>query len=274
MDTQDSISSEIHEEVSDQVPCSEQELRDGTDKNWFEIANSAVLGFFVAIGEVLLGILIIIGLGYWIKEGYDKWFNMDGLVEVGECGFYYDAPNECFVKPRPHRRFLKGCLSLNFMKGDTIGVAQFESGEYRYINLNSASYINNKYYNIADRFRYGTALAIADDTIYRIAPNGNVISAEPSTWIYGSVVEINYMQEETDDDGESNYIEVNTGLYMYEDSNHNYGLMSSDFVRLTPPLFTDITPKSPEVFFCEYMDSGLGVLIDKNGQIVNKQSSK
>lgn len=53
-----------------------------------------------------------------------------------------------------------------------------------------------------------------------------------------------------------------------EDSNGCNGLMSSDFKKLTPTLFTDITAKSKDVFFCEYIDSGMGVLIDWEGYMV------
>ena len=69
-------------------------------------------------------------------------------------------------------------------------------------------------------------------------------------------------------DGDIFYQDVPTGMYTYEDAWHRLGLMSGDFVRLTPPLFSDITAESKDVFFAEYLDSGLGVLINRKGTII------
>lgn len=57
---------------------------------------------------------------------------------------------------------------------------------------------------------------------------------------------------------------------MYEDANHHYGLMSKDFVKVTEPVFSNITAKSEDVFFAEYRDFGLGVLINKNGVLIKQ----
>lgn len=248
--------------------ASEQSSNPSAKKSWFDIVYCSVWGFICAMARLFGGMLILYGIYYGIKSGYDRWFNMDGLVEVGECGYYYDSENDCFVKPCPHRRLMKGCLSLKYEIGDTIGIVQMRDEEYRYINLNTLSYINNKVYDCADVFRRGTAVALANDTIYYISPDGNTVSAEPSNWVYGSVEEITFMKEVSDRYSFTFDEPVSTGVLMYEDSNGYYGLMSSDFKKLTPALFTDITAKSKDVFFCEYIDSGLGVLIDRDGSVL------
>lgn len=262
MKTKDFSAPDIQEQVSEQVS---NQVSEQSSKSWFDIVYCSVWGFICAMARLFGGMLILYGIYYGIKSGYDCWFDMDGLVEVGECGYCYDSENDCFVKPCPHRRFLEGCHSLKYKEGDSIGVVQRGDEEYRYINLNTLSYINDKVYEFADVFRKGIAVALANDTIYNISPDGNTISAEPSNWIYGSVEEITYMQECSTYEEQ---IEVPTGVLMYEESNGYYGLMSSDFKKLTPALFTDITAKSKDVFFCEYIGSGLGVLINNNGQFL------
>lgn len=91
---------------------------------------------------------------------------------------------------------------------------------------------------------------------------------EIPTWIYSSIEEITYSQYTEDSDGYCYYKDISTGMYMYEDAHHHYGLMSKDFVWLTKPLFSNITALSEDVFFAEYLDSGLGILLNKNGQII------
>ena len=245
----------------------DQEKENGTTKSCFEIVFCSVWGFICAMAQFIVGLLIIYGIYFGIKCGYDRWFDMDGLIEVGECGYYYDSENHCFVKPNPHRRLMEGSFSIKYEAGDTIGVVQIGNEKYRYLNFNKLSYINNNVYDYADIFRKGTAVALANDTIYYISPDGNTVSAEPSTWIYGSVEEITYMMEVTDDRLAYDE-EVSTGILKYEDTNGYYGLMSSDFKKLTPALFTDITAISMDAFFCEYIDSGLGVLIDRDGNVL------
>lgn len=264
METQDKISSEVQEKEVEQVQEPEQE----NTKDWFDIAKSAVLGFFAALAEITLGALMLFGICYWLMVGYNRWFSTDGLIEVGERGYYYDSENECFIKPMPNRRVLNGIIYLECEDGDTIGSVLVHGGNYRYVNLNTLTFINDNSYEHADLFRNGVAIALANDTLYHISPNGEIISSEPSSWIYGSVEEITYLQEGYDSDGDLITKYVSTGLFQYEDANENYGLMSSEFVRLTPAIFSDITAISENVFFCEYHDSGMGVLVDREGNII------
>lgn len=245
----------------------EEQSQNQGKEDWFEIIKSAVLGFFCAIGEVILGIIFFVGICYWVKEGYDRWFCMDGLEKVGNGGYFYDPVNHSFVNPRPHRRMLDGCLNLEFQEGDTIGVVQFSLNDYRYLNLNNLSFINDMKYNKADLFRNGVAIAISNDSIYRISTNGNVLSSEPSNWIYKSIEEITYFPNDEDCEYDS-YEEKSTGVWIYQDVYGNMGLMSSEYVRLTPAIYSSIMAKSIDIFFCEYLDSGLGVLIDSKGNII------
>lgn len=268
MQSQEKISSEVQENEFEHVHETENENAEKETKDWFEIVKDATFGFFYAVGGILLVILFLYCTYYWMAMGYDRWLSTEGLIGVGERGYYYDPGNDCFVKPMPNRRVLEGCLTLECEDGDTIGIVKVHRGKYRYVNLNTLTFINEHSYEHAGQFRCGIAMAISNDTIYHVSANGRIISSEPSTWIYGSVENITYFQEETDSDGDSFTEEVSTGLLKYEDVSGNYGLMSSDFVRLTPALYSDITAKSKEVFFCEYIDSGMGCLIDKNGNFI------
>lgn len=268
MKTQDKITSEVKKEEMEQVLKPEMENMEERTKDWFDIAKDATFGFFFAVAWIILGITALYCAYSWTLIGYDWWFGSDGFIEVGERGYYYDSVNDCFVKPRPNRRVLKDCLSLKHENGDSIGIVQVRKGIYRYVNLNTLSFINKQSYEHADLFRNGVAIALANDTIYHISADGKTLSAEPSTWIYGSVEEITYLEDVGESDEDAFTEEVSTGLFMYEDTNGNFGLMTSDFVRLTPALYSDITAKSKEVFFCEYFDSGLGVLIDKSGNYI------
>lgn len=254
-------------EEQDPEPVKMESSNTSKMKDRFEIVYTSVLGFFAAIAVVLFSLFLLAGLGYWCYEGYCRWFSTDGMYEVGNRGYYYDIDHQCFVKPMPNRRVLEGCRSLEY-SDDTIGVACFGENAYRYINLNTLTYLNNRIYYRAELFRDGCAWALSKDSLYLISTDGKTIKEEASTWIYSSIEEITYSLYIEDSDGYGYYKDVNTGIYMYEDTYHHYGLMSKDFVKLTEPLFSDITAQSEEVFFAEYLDSGLGILINKNGQII------
>ena len=278
MESKNTISNENQKEVLEQTQepvqkATEEEVEEqvsnpSSEKDWYKIVYFSVFGFFSAIAQLAGGALVMYGIYYGAMSGYNRWFDTDGLIEVGERGYCYDPDNECFVKPIPNRRVVKGCMDIEYRPGDTIGVAQVGVDEYRYINFNTLSFINDKKFYRADVFRNGLALALDEDSIYHISTTGKIISSEASTWIYASVEEISYSEEDVDSDGDIIYEEIATGLYKYEDVNGKYGLMSSDFVRLTQPLFSDIMAKSKDYFFCEYLDSGLGILVDKNGNIL------
>ena len=258
-----------NEKVEEQAPepVKKEPSNPSNEKNWFEIVYTSVLGFFAAIAVVLISLFLLAGLGYWCYEGYCRWFSTEGMYEVGNNGYYYDLEHQCFVKPMPNRRVLEGCRSLE-SNDDTIGVVCFGENDYRYLNLNSLSFLSDKVFTKAELFHKGKALALANDTLYHLSSDGTLCIAEPSTWVYASIEEIMYISEKEDEDGNTFYSEESTGLLRYEDSNRNYGLMSADFTRLTEPLFSSISAQSKEVFFCEYLNSGLGVLINKNGQII------
>jgi len=237
-------------------------------KNWFNIVFHSVLGFFAAITVVLIFAFMLFVAGFWIRQGYIRWFDTDELTAVGQCGYFYDPDNECFVNPKPNRRVLQGCKELVFNQEDSIGIVLVGNNRYRYVNLNTLSFINDRIYFRADMFTNGRAIALDGDTLFHIAPNGETILAEASDWVYASIREITYDQPVKDSDGDIFYQDVPTGMYTYEDAWHRLGLMSGDFVRLTPPLFSDITAESKDVFFAEYLDSGLGVLINRKGTII------
>lgn len=268
MQSQDKISSEMNGDEFEHVQETEQESAEEGTKDWFEIVKSAVLGFFFAMVEVAIGGLMLIGVCHFLIAGYNRWLSTDGLIKVGENGYYYDPENDCFIKPMPNRRFLEGCITLSYEDGDPIGIVLTYKGKYRYVNVNNLTFTNEQSYDYAGIFRDGAAIALANDTIYHISSEGKILSSEPSTWIYGSVEEIAYFQKEVDCDGDTFTEEIPTGIFKYEDANGNYGLMSSNFVRLTPAVYSDITAKSKEVFFCEYIDSRMGCLIDKSGNFI------
>lgn len=255
----------VEEQVTEPVKTKSSNISD--KKDWFDIVYNSVLGFIVAIAVALFSLFLLAGLGYWCYEGYCRWFSTEGMYEVGNNGYYYDLEHQCFVKPMPNRRILEGCRSLE-SNDDSIGVACFGQNDYRYLNLNTLTYLNNRHYYRADLFRDGHALALSKDTLFLISTDGKTIKEEASSWIYSSIEEITYSQYTEDGDGLGYYKEVYTGMYMYENAYHYYGLMSKDFVKLTEPLFSDIMAQSEEVFFAVYLDSGLGVLINKKGQII------
>lgn len=254
---------------TEQEPPREQkpEINASEKKDYFEIAYTSVLGFLCAILVFVAILFAIAGIGYLIKQGYNRWFCTDRMVKVGEKGYYYNAEKGAFYKIYPNRCALEGCKDLVFYEGDTIGVVQANRNQYRYINLNTLTFINEKSYYRADLFRDGRAVALSGDTLYVIAIDGHIVSSELSNWVYSEIEEITYY-DRSEIDGLIYYNEISTGVYKYRDVYNRYGLMSSDFKRLTPALYTDIVAKSKDIFFCEYLDSSLGILIDKYGKIV------
>lgn len=225
--------------------------------HWFQISLGVFSGMFICLVPLIL-------CYYFGKMVYDRWFNMDGLIEVGERGYCLDTEHECLVKPWPHRRVIKGCKELTSTGGDTIGIIQLDEEKYRYVNLNTLSYINDKTYDCAYLFEDGIALAFTKDTAYHISTTGKTISAEPLSQFDPSIEEI--ICSITDEDGFC-VSEAPTGCFKYN-VNEKYGLMSSDSVRLTKPIFSDIKAISKDVFWCEYDERYGGVLIDKNGKTV------
>lgn len=276
MESKDTISFENQKEVLEQSHESKQESagrkvdtsNSPTGKDWFEPVCSFSLGLFCALAMVVGGLFFLKGICGYISIGYDRWFCTEGFIEVGERGYCYDPRNKCLVKPIPNRRVIKGCIDIDYRAGDTIGVVQFGENEYRYVNFNTLSFINENKYFRADVFRNGTAMALANDTVYHISPTGKTITAEPSNWVYGSVEEITFSHEESDSDGYSYTKEERTGILKYEDVYGNFGLMTNEFVPLTNPIFSSITAISKDVIFCEYLETALGVLIDKEGHII------
>ena len=259
----------VQQEGADQEPPREPnpEAKVYKEKDYFEIVYSSVLGFLCALLVFVAILLAIAGMVYLLDKGYDRWFSTEGLISVGENGYMYDQEHECFVKPYPNRRVLQRCEWLIYDDMDSIGIVRMNN-QYRYINLNNLAFLNAQLYAKAELFHNGRALAIANDTLYHLSSDGTIVIAEPSTWVYASIEKIVYIEEKEDEDGGTYYSEISTGLFRYEDSNHNYGLMSADFTRLTEPLYSDVTAQSKEVFFCEYLNSGLGVLINKNGELI------
>ena len=256
----------VQQEGSEQEPQNNPNV--ANEKNYFDIAYSSVLGFLCAISIFVLILFSIAGLGYWAYEGYIRWFSTEGMVEVGSNGYYFDAEHECFVKPKPNRRVLQGCQYLEHNAHDSIGIVRMENNYFKYVNLNSLTFLNSRQYYKAELFRDGQAMAIAEDSIYHISTDGKTICAESSMWVYASIEELKYEEIESDEDGYYYTKEAPTGLLVYQDAHHNYGLMSADFVRLTPAIYSEITAESKDVYFCEYLDSGLGVLVDRNGKIL------
>lgn len=237
------------------------------DKDYFDLVFFSVLGFICAIVVLAFAISCLIGLGYLGYKGYDYWLSTESKIEVGESGYYYDMQKGAFYKVHPNRCVLDGCEDLKYIAGDTIGIVCVSNNKYRYINLNTLTFLNNMHYSRATLFKDGKATALANDTLYVISPDGQVISSEPSNWVYSYVRELTYKDRSNRED-DLYYHDTPTGVYMYCDANYRYGLMSSDFKRLTPAIYSEITPQSVDVFFCEYMDSGLGVLIDRNGKTI------
>ena len=251
-----------------QEQVQEQTSNPSSEKDWFNIVYSSTLGFSWAIGQIMFVMITSFIFLILMKVCINRWICTDYFIEVGENGYCYDPIYKCLVKPMPNRRIIKGCMDIEYNPGDTIGVVQVGENEYRYVNFNTLSFINDKKYFRADVFRDGTAIAIANDTIYHISTTGKTVSTEPSERVYGSVEEITVSQEVTDSDGYPFTIEVQTGLFKYGDINGNYGLMTHEFVPLTKPLYSDITAISKGVFFCEYLESGLGVLVDNEGHVI------
>lgn len=259
----------VQQEGADQEPPREQnpETKVSKEKDYFEIVYSSVLGFLCALLVFVAILFAIAGIVNLFDKGYERWLSSDGMVEVGECGYYYNTGRCAFYKIHPNRCILKGCKDLEFNEGDTIGVVRICENQYRYINLNTLTFLDTRHYFRADLFRNGRAMAIADDTLYVISPEGKIISSEAAGWVYSYVEEITFSDWSDREDG-SYYNEIATGVYEYRDIHFRYGLMSADFKRLTPAIYSNITAESKDVFFCEYLDSGLGVLIDRNGKIL------
>ena len=235
--------------------------------NWFQVVYNSVLGFLAAIAVAAVFLFLLSGVGYWCYEGYCRWFSTDNMEIVGTNGNYYDLAHSCFVKPMPNRRVLKGCNRLDYDDGDSIGVACVGANKYRYVNLNSLTFLDDHIYYRAELFHNGRAFALSRDTLYLLSYDGKTIQKESSSWIYRSVEEIQMTGFYDDDEGPL-YREIPTGVYMYEDAYGNYGLMSSEFVKLTEPIFSNITPKSKDVYLCEYAYSEMGILVNRNGKIL------
>ena len=260
----------VQQEGAEQEPLQKQksETKASDEKNYFDIVYSSVLGFLCAISIFLLILFSIAGLGYWGYKGYVKWFSTDGMTKVGTKGYYYDIKHGCFVKSMPNRRILEGFQYVEHNGCDSIGIVRMDNDLFRYINFNTLTFLNDQQYYRAELFHNGKAIAITEDSVYHISMDGKTICAESAICVYASIMELSYEEVEPDEDGYYYAKEKPTGLLIYEDAHHNYGLMSADFVRLTPPDYSDITAKSKDIYFCEFLDSSLGVLIDRNGKIL------
>lgn len=266
--TDNRLKEQVQEDTPEQTKLTDEEqTQKPSKKDWFDVMYKSALGILAAIGTILFYACIIGGGIYWIHRGYVRLFSTDYMMSVGERGHYYDLENACFVKPYPNRRVLKGCKSINYNDDDTICVAWMGYDKYRYVNMNSLTFINETIYSHAGLFREGSAIAYANDSIYRVMPDGSATVIEKPDGLYTSIEELEYMKPSEDDCDYLAYREISTGIYMYKSTNGRYGLMSSEFVRLTEPLFADITAQSESVFFCEYFEE-LGVLMDKKGKVI------
>lgn len=264
--TDNRLKEQVQENTPEQTKLTDEEqTQKPSKKDWFDVMYKSALGILAAIGTILFYACIIGGGIYWIHRGYVRLFSTDDMTPVGTRGYYYDLENPCFVKPYPNRRVLKGCKSINYTDGDTLCVASMGNNKYKYVNMNTLTFVNETTYNHATVFRDGSAIAFANDTIYNVKPDGTTTAIEQTDGLYTFIEKLDYMKL-TEDDFPI-YQEVSTGIYMYQSTNDRFGLMSSDFIRLTEPLFVDITAKSDNVFFCEYFE-GLGVLIDRNGNVI------
>lgn len=262
MQTQESINPEVQEQDIVQSPENTT-----PQKDYFSIALSTILGGATALTVIALIIGVVIAVVFGIKFSYNRWFSMDHLVAVGNAGYYYDAEGSCFITPTPHRRIIKECTSLQYAGSDTIGIVLVQD-YYRYLNLNTLSFLNDHKYDIAYPFHDDCAMALTNDTLYCINAHGEVITSEPANWLYTSVIPLTYSIMSEDEDGYTTTKSLPTDVYMYEDINHSYGLMSSDFVRLTKPLFSNISVLTKDVFLCEYAYSEISVLVNQHGEIL------
>ena len=266
--TDNRLKEQVQENIPEQSKVTNEEQEPvPSKKDWFDVMYKSALGILAAIGTILFYACIIGGGIYWIHRGYVRLLSTDDMTPVGTCGYYYDLENDCFVKPYPNRRVLKGCKSINYNDDDTICVAWMGYDKYRYVNMNSLTFINETTYSHAGLFRDGSAIAFANNSIYRVMPDGSATVIEKPDGLYTSIEELEYMKPSKDDCDYLAYREISTGIYMYKSTNGRCGLMSSEFVRLTEPLFVDITAQSESVFFCEYFEE-LGVLMDKNGKVI------
>ena len=239
-------------------------------KDYFYMVYSSVLGGTAALIVIAVFVGLLFGLCYGAKSAYDYWFCMDNLIEVGTHGYYYDDENNCFIDPKPHRRLMQGCTLYSVSDNDTIAVVITNNNKYRYINLNTLSYLNDCHYQYADAFKEGRAVAFTKDTLYYIDTQGGTIASESTSWIYNSVRPLTYSQvKEYDEYGDYvNTVQIPTGIYIYEDINYYYGLMSADYVRLTQPIFSSVSALSVDAFLCEYHNSGKVVLVNQHGEII------
>lgn len=263
MQTQEPINPEMQEQ---DAPQASTDLT--PQKDYFSIALSSILGGATALTIIALCVGVIIAVFFGIQFGYNRWFSMDNLVAVGNAGYYYDAENHCFIDPTPHRRVIKGCTSLQYAGSDTIGIVQMDNDKYRYLNLNTLSFLNDHKYDYAYSFHNDRAMALIHDTLYYINPQGEVINSELSNWLYLSITPLTYSIMSEDEDGYTTTQYLPTNFYLYEDINHAYGLMSCNFTRLTQPLFSDISALTQNVFLCEYEYSEISVLVNQNGEII------
>ena len=257
-----------------QVPELEEnnptEINQTPKKDYFYMVYSSVLGGTAALIIIAVFVGLLFGLCYGAKCAYDYWFSMDDLIEVGTHGYYYDDENNCFIDPKPHRRLMQGCTLYSVSDNDTIAVVVTNHNKYRYINLNTLSYLNDCHYQYADAFKEGRAVAFTKDTLYYIDTQGGTIASESTSWIYNSVRPLTYSQvKEYDEYGDYvNTVQIPTGIYIYEDINYYYGLMSADYVRLTQPIFSSVSALSVDAFLCEYHNSGKVVLVNQHGEII------
>lgn len=266
MQTQNPITPELQDpELEENNPTENIQT---PKKDYFYIVYSSVLGGAMALTIIAIFVGLLFGLGYGVKYTYDYWFSMDELIEVGTHGYYYDRENDCFIDPKPHRRLLQDCMLSSISDNDTIGVIITPNNKYRYINLNTLSYLNDFHYQYADAFKDGRAVAFTKDTLYYINTQGKTITTEATSWIYTSVRALTYSVVKDEYNEYVNTVEIPTGIYVYEDINQYYGLMSSDFVRLTQPIFSSISAIAKDAFLCEYHNSGKLVLVNQYGEII------
>lgn len=205
-------------------------------------------------------------------NSYNKWFGSVEGTYVGTHGLVYNYEDHAIIKTRPNRIVLDNVDDLEYEDGDSIGIiSQF--GKYGLLNLNTAQFVVPAKYEEIWAIEQNRCLAFRRDSVYTLdMSDGSIITAEARSNICRTIRPLYLNQEEYYDFSNDTYIidEQHLLLYEYTDDKGRKGLMDKSLQRITPPIYSVITPLKADAFFCVIVDGDtpLGVVIDNTGNSV------
>ena len=254
----------------DQAPMEEGEKGTafGSALRKFSGATLGIVSALFSIGGV---ISVLWGIVLLCETGYDRWFGELYGEKIGNEGLVYVFCENAIMKQRPNKKILTGISDLEEINNQTGIVCQ--NGKKGIIDLNTAKFLLPARYNDIWTTTRDTVMAATDDTVYTIALSGwTVVKHEPTASFYRAIRAI-YEDDYYDRYG------AELLIYEYTDYTGRCGLMSKEFKKLTPAIYTTIDALSGrnDVFLCRFDECNKDEEYDVNnciGELRNNKGEK